>query len=152
MPQRRLGKRRYSSYSFPTLALDGGEWSASRPGRALGPGKGPRYPLYRRLGGPQSRFGHRGYRKKSFRLSRGSNLDRPAVQPLYWQCYPAHQLTFTNTILILPAMFSFRPPVWTYRYSTLLVSSRVERRPPVRWTWPRKPQRQSTAADAAKTL
>jgi hypothetical protein len=86
MPQRRLGKRRYSSYSFPTSALEGGEWSASRPGRALGPGKGPRYPLYRRLGGPQSRSGHRGYRKKSFRLSRGSNLDRPAVQPLARHC------------------------------------------------------------------
>jgi hypothetical protein len=27
--------RRYSSYSFSTSALDGGEWSASRPGRAL---------------------------------------------------------------------------------------------------------------------
>jgi hypothetical protein len=27
----------YSSYSFTTSALDGGEWSASRPGRALPP-------------------------------------------------------------------------------------------------------------------
>jgi hypothetical protein len=35
------GERRYSSYSFPTLTLDGVEWSASRPGRALTPGKGP---------------------------------------------------------------------------------------------------------------
>jgi hypothetical protein len=34
-------ERRYSSYSFSTSALDGGEWSASRPGRALPPGKGP---------------------------------------------------------------------------------------------------------------
>jgi hypothetical protein len=33
------GKRRYSSYSFSTSALDGGEWSASRPGRALPPGR-----------------------------------------------------------------------------------------------------------------
>jgi hypothetical protein len=29
------GKRRYSSYSFLTSALDGSEWSASRPGCAL---------------------------------------------------------------------------------------------------------------------
>jgi hypothetical protein len=29
------GERRYSSYSFLTSALDGSEWSASRPGRAL---------------------------------------------------------------------------------------------------------------------
>jgi hypothetical protein len=51
---------RYSSYSFKTSALDRGEWSASRPGRALTLGKDPRYPFYRRLGGPQSRSGHRG--------------------------------------------------------------------------------------------
>jgi hypothetical protein len=31
------GERRYSPYSFLTSALDGGEWSASRPGRALPP-------------------------------------------------------------------------------------------------------------------
>jgi hypothetical protein len=35
------GERRYSSYSFSTSALDGDEWSASRPGRALPHGKGP---------------------------------------------------------------------------------------------------------------
>jgi hypothetical protein len=35
------GERRYSSYSFSTSALDGGEWSASRPGRALLSAKGP---------------------------------------------------------------------------------------------------------------
>ena len=35
-----------------TAALEGGEWSAARPGRTLSPGK-TRYSLYRRLGGPQ---------------------------------------------------------------------------------------------------
>jgi hypothetical protein len=34
-PWRRLRERRYSSYSFSISALDGGEWSVSRPGRAL---------------------------------------------------------------------------------------------------------------------
>jgi hypothetical protein len=34
-----LGERRYSFYSFLTLALEGGEWSASRSGRALHPGR-----------------------------------------------------------------------------------------------------------------
>jgi hypothetical protein len=53
-------ERRYSSYSFLTSALDGCEWSASRPGRALPAGKNLRYPLDRRLGGPQSWSGHRG--------------------------------------------------------------------------------------------
>jgi len=39
-----------------TSALEGGEGSASRRGRTLPPGK-TRYPLYRRLGGPQDRSG-----------------------------------------------------------------------------------------------
>ena len=39
-----------------TAALEGGEWSASRPGRTLPSGK-IRYPFYRRLGGPQGRSG-----------------------------------------------------------------------------------------------
>ena len=39
-----------------TTALEGGEGSASRPGRFVTPGK-TRYPLYRRLGGPQGRSG-----------------------------------------------------------------------------------------------
>ena len=39
-----------------TSALEGGEGSASRPGSTLPPGK-TRYPLYRRLGGPQGRSG-----------------------------------------------------------------------------------------------
>ena len=37
-------------------SLEVGEWSAARPGRTLPPGK-TRYPLYRRLGGPQDRSG-----------------------------------------------------------------------------------------------
>jgi hypothetical protein len=36
-----LGEWRYDSYSFLTLALVGGEWSASPPGRPLPPGKEP---------------------------------------------------------------------------------------------------------------
>jgi hypothetical protein len=40
-----LGERRYSSYSFLTSALEGGEWSASRPSRALPPGKEPLVPI-----------------------------------------------------------------------------------------------------------
>jgi len=39
-----------------TAALEGDEWSAARPGRTLPPGE-TRYPLYRRLGGPQGRPG-----------------------------------------------------------------------------------------------
>ena len=39
-----------------TAALEGGEWSAARPGRTLPSGK-TRYPFYSRLGGPQGRSG-----------------------------------------------------------------------------------------------
>jgi hypothetical protein len=40
-----LSDRRYSSYSFLTPALEGGEWSASRSGRALPPGKESPVPI-----------------------------------------------------------------------------------------------------------
>ena len=39
-----------------TAALEGNEWSATRPGRTLPPRK-TRYPFYRRLGGPQGLSG-----------------------------------------------------------------------------------------------
>jgi hypothetical protein len=39
-----------------TVALEGGEWSAARPGSTLLPGK-TRYPFYRRLGGLQGQSG-----------------------------------------------------------------------------------------------
>jgi hypothetical protein len=45
-----LGGEEYSSYSFSTSALDGGEWSASRPGRALAPGKGLPVPIVQEAG------------------------------------------------------------------------------------------------------
>jgi len=43
-----------------TAALEGGEWSAARPGPTLPPGK-TRYPFYKRLGGPQGRSGEDEY-------------------------------------------------------------------------------------------
>jgi hypothetical protein len=50
-PRRRLEERRYnSSYSFSTSALEGGEWSASRPGRTLATGKGPPVPIVQEAG------------------------------------------------------------------------------------------------------
>jgi hypothetical protein len=49
-PWWRLGGEEYSSYSFFTSALDGDEWSASRPGRALASGKGPSVPIVEEAG------------------------------------------------------------------------------------------------------
>ena len=67
-------------------ALEGGEWSAERPGRTLPPGK-TRYPFYRRLGGPQGRSGMAENLVPTGIRSRG----RPArSQSLYQLSYPAH--------------------------------------------------------------
>ena len=74
-----------------------GEGSASRPGRSLPPRK-TRYPLYRRLGGPQARSGQ--VRK----ISPPNGIrspDRPArSQCLYRLSYPVH-LVYVATLLIL---------------------------------------------------
>jgi hypothetical protein len=44
-------ERIYTSYSFLTSALDGGEWSDSRPGRALPAGKtSPPVPIAQEAG------------------------------------------------------------------------------------------------------
>ena len=43
-------------YCSMTAALEGGEWSAARPGHTLPPVE-TLYPLYRRLGGPQGQSG-----------------------------------------------------------------------------------------------
>ena len=62
-------------YPFMTTVLEGGEGSESRPGRSLPPGK-TRYPLYRRLGGPQGRSGQ--VRK----ISPPPGFDLRTVQPV----------------------------------------------------------------------
>jgi hypothetical protein len=77
---RRRGRGRYSSYSFTTSAVDGGEWSASRPGRALPPGKRPPVPIVQEAGWvPEPVWTQRIEEKFSY-LGRGSNLDSPVVQ------------------------------------------------------------------------
>jgi hypothetical protein len=66
------------SYSFTTSALDGGEWSASRPGRALPPEKGP---IIQEAGWAPELVWTEMSEEKS-RLCRGSNLDRPVVESI----------------------------------------------------------------------
>jgi hypothetical protein len=70
------GERRYSSNSFVTLALDGDEWSASCPGRAL-----PLIPIGQEAGwAPELVWTEA--RGKILCLFRGSNLDSLVVQPV----------------------------------------------------------------------
>jgi hypothetical protein len=56
----------YSSYSFLTSVLDGVCGQRHAPAALYPRGKGPRYPLDRRLGGHQSWSGYRGQRKSPF--------------------------------------------------------------------------------------
>ena len=75
-------------YSSMATALEGGEWSAARPGRTLSQLK-TRHPFYRRLGGPQGLSG------RAENLVPTGNRSR-AVQPLFsrytdWATGPTSQ-------------------------------------------------------------
>jgi hypothetical protein len=76
------GERRYSSYSFSTSALDGAEWSASRHGRTLPPGKGPPVPIVQEAGWAPEPVWTQKLEEKSFAPRRESKPDRPVVQPV----------------------------------------------------------------------
>jgi len=85
-----------------TAALEGGEWSAARPGCALPTGK-KWYPFYRRLGGPQGRSGwaenlsHTGIRFRTV---------QPVAHSLYRLSYPAHfRVSYYIYIYIYICMF-----------------------------------------------
>jgi hypothetical protein len=92
------GERWYSSYSFTTSALDGGELSASRPGRAFTPGE--------RTSGTHCTGGWVGPRAglnteargKILCPRRGSNPDRPVVQPVV-----RHYTAWATRLLINPS-------------------------------------------------
>jgi hypothetical protein len=74
--------------SSPPTALEGVKWLAARLGRTY-PWDDPRYPLYRRLDGPQGRLDAE-VRGKFLRFRRGSKPGRPVrSQSLYWLSYPA---------------------------------------------------------------
>jgi len=76
-----------------TSALYGSEWSASRLGRFIPAGESPWYPLYRKLGGPQSQCGRRGKRK----IPAPAGSQNPVIQPVTWSryflSYPGSTLT-----------------------------------------------------------
>jgi hypothetical protein len=81
-----------------TTALEVDKGPASRPGRSLHLGK-TRYPLYRRLGGPQSRSGQ--VRKISPPPPRVRSPGHPArSQSLYRLRYPAHILLYTSRKIV----------------------------------------------------
>jgi hypothetical protein len=69
------GQRRYSSHSFLTSALDGGEWSASRPSCTLALGKGAPVPIVHEAGWAPELVWTQKLQEKSLCLRRGSNLE-----------------------------------------------------------------------------
>jgi hypothetical protein len=93
----------YSSYPYFTSELGGGEWSASRPGRALAPGKGPPVPTVQEAGWAPDPVWIQRLEGKSFRFCRESNRDRPVVQPVarhYTDCETRLSLSSAVKIII----------------------------------------------------
>jgi len=80
-----------------TTALEGGEWSAARPGRTLPPGK-TRYPFYRRLGWPQGRSGRA---ENLVPTGIRSRTVQSVAQSLYRLSYRAHLHTHTHTFIYI---------------------------------------------------
>jgi hypothetical protein len=78
--RRGLGKRRYSSYSFTTSALDGGVSVTPRP--RFGSGERTPVPIIQEAGWAPEPVWTQRIEEKSFRLCRGSNLDHRLVQPV----------------------------------------------------------------------
>ena len=75
-----------------TAALEGGEWSAARPGRTLLPGK-TRYPFYRRLDGSEGRS-----ERAEYLVPTGipSRTVQHVAQSLYRLSYRAHMWAFIS--------------------------------------------------------
>ena len=107
-----------------TTALEGGEGSASRRCRSLPSGK-TRYPLYRRLGGPQGRSGQ----LRTVSPPTGiRSPDRPArSQSLYRRRYPAHY----QKICIVVKQFCF---VVT-KHTKFQASAAMEMRSALSWVF-----------------
>jgi len=85
-----------------TAALEGGEWSAARPGRTLPPVK-TRYPFYRRLGGPHGRSGRA---VSLVPTGSRSRTVQPVAQSLYRLSYPSHIIIIIIIIIITAIEFS----------------------------------------------
>jgi hypothetical protein len=98
-----------------TVALEGVEWSAARPGHTLSPGK-TRYPLYRRLGGPH------GQSVRAWKISPTPGFNPRTVQPVVsrytdWATRPK-PLRYTTWIYVLVHTQSAHRKITVYLYST----------------------------------
>jgi hypothetical protein len=84
------GKRRYSSYSFSTSALDGvSRQRPPHPGPALAPGKWPPVPTVQETGWAPEPVWTQRLQEKLFFASAGDRTSNARSQTLYWLSYPA---------------------------------------------------------------
>ena len=107
-----------------TAALEGGKWSAARPGRTLPPRK-TRYPFYRRLDGPQGRHGRAenlvptGIRSRTIQPVVNRYTDW-ATQPIYIYIYIDFLSVFKHEI-------SWKSVKWDLIFS-MLMNRRMDER------------------------
>jgi hypothetical protein len=99
--------RRYSSYPFLPSALDGGEWSVSRPGRSLTPWKDHGiHCIQETWWAPKSVWTHEARGKILSPLS-GIEARSPCCPThsptLYWLSYPAHTFHILTPV---------KPQIW----------------------------------------
>jgi hypothetical protein len=111
---------RYSSTLFLTSKLEGGEGSASGPGCNLPPGK-TRYPLYRKLGGPQGRSGQvrkisppPGFDSRTVQPV-GSRYTDYATQPIAWWVTNANNVLSEHVTFI-----TFPRQTWLHERASML--------------------------------
>jgi hypothetical protein len=81
---------RRPSYSFSTSAVYGGRVVSVTPRHALASGKGPPVPIVQETGWVLKPVWTQRLEKKSFRLCRGSNLDRPLPDPILTELPGSH--------------------------------------------------------------
>jgi hypothetical protein len=93
-----LGEWRYSSTHSLTLALDGGEWSASRPGRSTSRKRAPGFHWIRGWVCPRT-FLNAVVKRKITSPRREANPRTPIVQPVA-QRYTDWAITALKNILI----------------------------------------------------
>ena len=113
------------SHALLISALElSGQFHASA---ALPPGKTARYPLCRRLGGPQSRSGRNGQDDKSLYPSwTGATIPPPSsplIYSLYWLSYPGlDDQEFSQSFMEPRVWFVFSEgiPLWSFALTTFI--------------------------------
>jgi hypothetical protein len=85
-------------------ALEGGEWSASRPGRTLPPGKEPPVPIVQEAGwAPEPVWTQRLEEKSSASVVDRRLAVQSVVNTLYWPSYPGFKIEIVDMCICMYA-------------------------------------------------